>query len=191
MHLKFPNSLHPGNSPMLPDSSTALFFTYSNTCAKPCPLCSFYTEFQTPRDARRCFSVHKCQSCAPTSVSSFPECTRLSLGIRVSYDNKSLFMIINPGLALHDKQAFSLLWGSCWRQGVPFPGPGKGTGGQWDRTAPAVPLTSMVALATGEPENTNTHRYSPDSSARAFRILQHKGHSRAASHPNLHCSTPN
>lgn len=36
----------------------------------------------------------------------------------------------------------------------------------------AVPLTSMVALATGEPENTNTHRYSPDSSARAFRILQ-------------------
>lgn len=43
----------------------------------------------------------------------------------------------------------------------------------------AVPLTSMVALATGELENTNTHRYSPDSSARAFGILQQDRQSRA------------
>lgn len=39
-------------------------------------------------------------------------------------------------------------------------------------TTKKVPLTSIVALATGEFENTNTHKYSPDSSALGFKILQ-------------------
>lgn len=39
-------------------------------------------------------------------------------------------------------------------------------------TTKKVPRTSIVALATGEFANTNTHKYSPDSSALGFKILQ-------------------